>query len=139
MTDPYGATPPPVTTDDSLGSIVGRLTADVSTLVRQEIALARAEVTQDVKHASKGAGMFAGAGVAGHFVLMFLSIAAWWGLGYLIGNAWSAVVVAVVWAIVALVLYTVGKKQLAAADGIPQTAETVSKIPNALKGHQETS
>ncbi|HCX83559.1 MAG TPA: hypothetical protein DHV14_00130, partial [Micrococcales bacterium] len=91
------------------------------------------------KKAGKAGGMFGGAGLTALFALLFLSIAAWWGLGYLIGNAWSAVVVAVAWAIVALVLYTVGKKQLAAADGIPQTAETVSKIPNALKGHQETS
>ncbi|WP_135850944.1 phage holin family protein [Serinibacter arcticus] len=124
--------------EDSLGTIVGKLTGDLSQLVRQEIALAKAEVTQDAKHAGKGAGMLAGAGVAGHFVLLFLSIAGWWALGYLIGNAWSALVIALVWAIVGAVLYTSGRKELKRAPGLPRTTDSVSKIPAALKG-QETS
>lgn len=127
-----------LSTDDSLGTIVGKLTGDLSQLVRQEIALAKAEVTQDAKHAGKGAGMLAGAGLAGHFVLLFLSIAAWWGLGYLIGHAWSALVIALVWGIIGAVLYSVGRKELKRAPGLPQTTDTVSKIPTALKG-QETS
>ena len=36
--------------------------------------------------------MLAGAGVAGHFVLLFLSLALWWALGYVMGPGWSAVV-----------------------------------------------
>lgn len=129
---------PGLSTEDSLGTIVGKLTGDLSQLVRQEIALAKAEVTQDAKHAGKGAGMLAGAGLAGHFVLLFLSIAAWWGLGHLIGHAWSALVVALVWGIIGAVLYAVGRKELKRAPGLPQTTDTVSKIPTALKG-QETS
>ena len=130
---------PGVSTDDSLGTIVGKLAGDMSTLVRQEIALAKAEVTQDAKHAGKGAGMFAGAGVAGHFVLLFLSIAAWVGLGNLIGNGWSALVVAAVWAIIGFVLYKTGQKELKRTKGLPRTADTVGKIPSALKPHQENS
>ncbi|WP_235866335.1 phage holin family protein [Serinibacter arcticus] len=129
----------PVSPEDSLGTIVGRLTGDLSQLVRQEIALAKAEVTQDVTQAGKGAGLLAGAGVAGHFVLLFVSIAAWWGLGYVLGHAWSALVVALVWAIIAAVLYQRGRKELARTPGLPRTTETVAKIPAALKGHQETS
>lgn len=129
---------PTVSVDDSVGTIFGRLTQDVSSLVRQEIALARAEVMHDAKHAAKGAGMLAGAGMAGHFMLGFLSVAAWWSLGYLVGNAWSAVIVAAIWAVIALVLYLVGRKELREPEGMPRTAETVSKIPNALKGHENS-
>ena len=132
-------TGPGLTPEDSLGTIVGKLTGDLSTLVRQEIALAKAEVTQDARHAGKGAGMLAGTGVAGHFVLLFLSIAAWVGLGHLIGSGWSALVVALVWTIVAAVLYTTGKKELARTTGLPRTTDTVGRIPSALKPHQENS
>jgi len=130
---------PGVSPDDSLGAIVGKLTGDLSTLVRQEIALAKAEVTQDAKHAGKGVGMLAGTGVAGHFVLLFLSIAAWVGLGDLMGSGWSALVVAAVWAIVAAVLYARGRKELARTTGLPRTTDTVGRIPSALKPHQENS
>ena len=130
---------PGVSPDDSLGAIVGKLTGDLSTLVRQEIALAKAEVTQDAKHAGKGAGMLAGTGVAGHFVLLFLSIAAWVGLGDLMGSGWSALVVAAVWAIVEAVLYARGRKELARTTGLPRTTDTVGRIPSALKPHQENS
>jgi hypothetical protein len=68
------------------------------------VELAKAEIRESAKRAGRGAGLLGGAGVAGMLGLLFLSIALWWGLGYLIGNAWSAVVVAVLWGIVALAL-----------------------------------
>ena len=66
----------------------------MSTLMRQEVELAKAELKQTASRAGKGSGMLAGAGVAGHFVLLFLSLALWWGLGTLMGLGWSGVVVA---------------------------------------------
>ena len=81
--------------------------------------------------------MFAGAAVAGILFLVFLSVSAWWGLGQFIENQWSALVVAVIWAIVAGILAMVGKKELERIRGIPQTTDTLGKIPNALKGQEE--
>ena len=81
--------------------------------------------------------MFAGAAVAGLLLLVFLSLSIMWGLGQFIGNQWSALIVAVIWLIVAVVLALVGKKELARVKGLPQTADTVGKIPNALKGQEE--
>jgi len=121
----------------SLGELVGEITADLSTLVRQEIELAKAEATQSAKRAGKGAGLFGGAGFAGYFVLLFLSIALWWGLGDAIGHAWSALVVAVLWGIVAAVLASMGRKEMAQVRGMKKTAETVKKIPNAVMGNEE--
>jgi hypothetical protein len=83
--------------------------------------------------------MFAGAGVAGHFVLLFLSIALWWALGNAIGRSWSALVVAVLWGIVAAVLALMGKKEMKSVKGLNQTADSVKKIPPALKGHEEVN
>ena len=121
----------------SLGQVLGDVSSDLSTLVRQELALAKAEVSQSATNAGKGVGMFAGAAVAGLLLLVFLSLSIMWGLGQFIGNQWSALIVAVIWLIVAVVLALVGKKELARVKGLPQTADTIGKIPNALKGQEE--
>jgi hypothetical protein len=117
----------------SLGELLGDVTRDLSTLMRQEVELAKAEVKQSATKAGKGGGMLAGAGVAGHFVLLFLSIALWYALGELMGLGWSAVVVALIWGIIAAVLASIGKKELKKIKGMPQTVETVQEIPPTLK------
>lgn len=121
----------------SLGDLLAEVSRDISTLMRQEVELAKAELKQTAKQAGKGAGLFGGAGVAGLFALLFLSIALWWALGYLMGNAWSAVIVAIIWGIAAAVLYFTGKKEIDAVEGMPQTVETVKEIPDTLKRNEE--
>ncbi|HYP44823.1 MAG TPA: phage holin family protein [Propionibacteriaceae bacterium] len=152
MSDPYSPTPSYQATSShaldtsssaaeqdtrSIGEILGNVTQDLSTLMRQEVALAKAEATQSATNAGKGIGMYIGAALGGFFFLMFVSIAAWWALGTLIGNGWSALIVAVVWAIIAAILASVGKKEMQKIRGLPDTADTVGKIPNALKGQEE--
>lgn len=133
MTDPLDAPP-----RQSVGDLLGDVTRDISTLLRQEVELAKAEVRQSAKEAAKGGSLFAGAAVAGHFVLLFLSIALWWALGDAMDSwAWSAVVVAVVWAIVAAVLALRGRAASQRVTGLPRTTDSVKKIPNALQGHEE--
>ena len=117
----------------SLGDLLGEVTRDMSTLMRQEVELAKVELKQSAARAGKGSGMLAGAGVAGHFVLLFLSLALWWALGTVMGLGWSAVVVAVVWGVVAAILAAMGRKELNAIKGMPQTAETLQEIPPTLK------
>jgi Flp pilus assembly protein TadB len=119
--------------NESLGSLLGEVTKDISTLMRQEVELAKAELKQSATKAGKGAGMYGGAAVAGYFALLFISIALWWGLGHLIDNGWSAVVVALIYGIVAFVLYRRGKKELDQVEGLPRTADSVKKIPETFK------
>lgn len=121
----------------SLGDLLAEVSRDISTLMRQEVELAKAELKQTAKQTGKGAGFYGGAGLAGIFTLLFLSIALWWGLGYLMGNAWSAVIVAALWGIVAAVLYFTGKKEFDEVEGMPQTVDTVKQIPDALKRNEE--
>ena len=123
---------------NSLGELLAQVSRDISELMRQEVELAKAELKESTSRASKGAGMLGGAGVAGHFVLLFLSLALWWALGGLVGGGWSAVIVAIIWAIIAAILYTVGKKELKTVRGMPRTAETVKRIPETLKPSEET-
>ena len=121
----------------SLGEVMGDLTRNVSTLLQQEVALAKAELSQSGKRAGKGIGLFAGAAIAGILFLVFLSVSAWWGLGQFIGNEWSALVVAAIWVIIAIVLAVAGKKEMQRIRGLPTTTETLGKVPNALKGQEE--
>jgi hypothetical protein len=116
-----------------VGDLISGVTRDLSTLFRQEVELAKSELTESAKQAGKGAGMFGGAAVAGIFALLFLSITVWWALGYLIGNAWSALVVTVVYGIVALILFLRGRAQLKTVRGAPRTVESLKKIPDTLK------
>lgn len=124
----------------SVGELLGDVTNDLSTLLRQEVALAKAELKETSVHAKAAGGMFAGAGVAGHLALIFLSLALWWALGDLLDSlGWSALVVGVLWAIVAAVLATQGKKRLQRATPVaPKTMDTAKDIPDALRG-RETS
>jgi hypothetical protein len=124
-------------TRESIGDLLSDITTDLSTLMRQEVELAKAEVKQSATRASKGAGMLAGAGVAGHFVLLFISVAAWWGIGDSIGHGWSALIVALIWAVIAAVLSVVGRNQLKTVQGMPRTTDTVKKIPSAVAGNEE--
>jgi len=127
--------------DASLGELLGNITEDFSTLVRQEITLAKAEISQTVDKVGKGAGMFGGAGLAAYFTLLFLSLALWWALGAWIGQGdaqpalgWSALIVAALWGIVAAILAVTGRKEVKEARGMPQTTDTVKRIPDAVKG-----
>ena len=59
-------------TERTIGQLVADATHDLSTIVRSEIALAKAEITADAKKAGAGAGMFAGAAFVSLLGLIFL-------------------------------------------------------------------
>jgi hypothetical protein len=121
----------------SLGELLGDVTRDLSTLMRQEIALARAELTQTATQSAKGAGLLGGAGYAASMTVLFLSIALWAALSVVMGGGWAGVVVAVIWAIIAAILYAVGRGQLKKVNGAPQTVETLQEIPPTFKRNEE--
>ena len=112
----------------SVGEIVGDMSRDLSTLVHQEIDLAKTEMKQEVAKAGKGAGMFGGAGVAGLMTLFFLSFA----LTYLLDN-WmplelAALITAVLWGIVAGVLAMRGRREIQNAElQLPKTQTTLKE------------
>jgi len=112
--------------ETSLGEIVGRLASDFSRLMRAEIALAKAEAKEEVKEAGKGAGMLAGAGYAGHLLVLFLSLALMFLLDVWMPIGWAALIVAVIWGIVGFVLYSSGRKNLQRAT--PPMTETVETL-----------
>jgi hypothetical protein len=128
------ATAPDVT-NASVGELLGHVAQDLSTLMRQELELAKAEVKQEVTKTAKGAGMLGAAGFAGYMVLLFGSIAAWWGLANLMDQGWAALIVTGIWAVIGAVLFAVGRGQLKQVNPKPErTVETVKEIPDTIKG-----
>ncbi len=127
----------PDVADTSVGDLLGNVTRDLSTLMRQELALAQAEVKQEVSKTAKGAAAVSGAGLAGYFVLLFLSIALWAALSNVMNAGWAGLIVAAVWAVIGGVLYAVGRGKLRQVHPKPErTVDTLSNVPDALKGQR---
>ena len=123
---------------ESLGEMFSSFADNLSTLVRKEIELAKAEATQSAKQAGAGVGMLAGAALGGFFVLMFLSLALAWALGNLMDLGWAALIVALCWAVIAAVLAVLGRARMTKVKGLPQTQQTMQEIPPTLNPSQET-
>jgi uncharacterized membrane protein YqjE len=113
--------------DRPIGELLRELGDEISTLVRQEIALAKVEIAEKTKPAVASAGMFGGTallglGAFGALTTFLIALIALW------VPVWaSALIVTVVYGIVAFVLAQTGKKKLhEAAPLVPeQTAQTV--------------
>ena len=112
--------------EPSLGELVSTATRDLSTLIRTEVQLAKVEIKREVTAAGKGAGLFGGAGFAGLFALIFLSIAAAYGISWLgIGLGWGFFIVGMLYLVAAAVLALSGKKSIDKVGPPEKTIETV--------------
>lgn len=118
--------------EQGVGDLVKELSGQVSTLVRQEVALAKAEVSEKGKQAGVGAGMFGGAGVAG--LLMLGSLTAFLVLVlHLAMPAWAAaLIVTVLWGAVAGVLALQGRTKLQEM-GKPVPEQTIETVKEDLQ------
>jgi len=98
--------------DKSLGELVQDLSKQTSTLIRQEMRLAQAELTEKGRHASKGAGMFGGAGVIALYGVGALIAAAILGLSTVLEPWIAAVAIGAGLLLIAGILALTGKKEI---------------------------
>ena len=112
-----------------MGELFKELSSDLSTLVRQELQLARAEMTEKGKQAGFGVGMFGGAGIVGLLAAGTLSACVIAALALAMSVWLAALIVTVVYLAVAGVLALVAKKRVSrATPPVPeQTVETVKE------------
>ena len=89
---------------ENIATTVTEVSERVALLVREEIELAKAEITEKVKSLAVGAGVGAAAGVFGIFAFIFLLLTAAWGLNSLLGSVWLGFLIV----LVLLVVLTVG-------------------------------
>jgi uncharacterized membrane protein YqjE len=115
--------------DRSLGELLKQLSQETTQLVHQELELAKAELQEKGKQAGAGAGMFGGAGALGLAALGALTACFILALD-LIMPAWlAALIVAVVYGIIAFILVKQGQAKIKqATPPVPeQTIETVKE------------
>ena len=115
--------------EQPIGDLLKQLSQETTTLVRQELELAKAEMAEKGKKAGKGAGMFGGAGVVGFLALGALTAALILALDTAMDGWLAALIVGLVYAAIAGVLALVGKKEVQeATPPVPeQTVETVKE------------
>lgn len=112
----------------SIGELMSEVASDLSTLMRQEVELAKAEIKQEAAKAGKGVGMLGAAGYAGHLVTLFGSLAIVFGIGSQIGLGWAALIMTAVWAVVAGTLALRGRDQLRRVNPKPErTVQTLKE------------
>ena len=120
-------TPPPDPTNASTAELVGSLTEQLGTLVRDEVRLAQAEITQKAKRLGVGAGLFGGAGLVAVLGLNALITAGILGLANVMPGWLAGILVAVVLVAVAGVLAVIGKKDVQQA-APPLPTETIASV-----------
>jgi uncharacterized membrane protein YqjE len=114
--------------EQSIGDLLKQLSQETSTLVRQEMALARVELTEKGKRAGVGAGMLGGAGIAGLLALgtltafLILLLDEWM-------DSWlAALILTVIWGAIAGVLALQGRNKVQeATPPAEQTVETLKE------------
>lgn len=99
-------------TQRSLGDIVGDIATDLTTLIKQELELAKTEAKDAAVKAGKSAGMFGGAGVAGLLMLISLTLTLIWLLDNWMPLELAAFILTIVWAAIAGVLALRGRTEL---------------------------
>src|SRR3954471_11018041 len=95
--------------EQSIGELLKRLSEETSTLVRQELELAKAEAAQKGKEAGVGAGLFGGAGIVGFLALGALTAAIILALDTAMAGWLAALIVALVYGAIAGVLALTGR------------------------------
>jgi uncharacterized membrane protein YqjE len=107
--------------EQSMGELFTKLSEDLSTLVRQELRLAQAEMTEKGKKAGLGAGMFGGAGLMGVLALATLTTTVIAALAKGMDVWVAALIVTAVYVAVAAVLALSGKRHV--SEATPPTPE----------------
>ena len=117
MSDQNGAT------ERTLGQLVADATHDLSSIIRSEIALAKAEIGADAKKAGVGAGLFAAAALLVFLALILLPIAAAYGLVAAGLAPWlSFLIVSGLLLVLGAILAVIGKSRVSKIKGKPERA-----------------
>jgi tetrahydromethanopterin S-methyltransferase subunit D len=134
MTDLSSSLAPTKEEKDAIGGVLADITKDLKTLAKQELELAKAEMTAEAAKIGKGAGMLGGAGFAALMAVVFLSTALWWALANVMDQSWAALIVAGVWTLIGVVLFVLGRGALKSINLKPErTLNSMKQLPAAFK------
>ncbi|GAA3917727.1 phage holin family protein [Actinoplanes auranticolor] len=139
MADVLNGSPVRPGTDQSTSELVQKASEQISRLVKDEIALAKAELTEKGKHAGIGVGLFGGGGVLAMYGVGALFATLIIVLDLFLPLWLAALIVTVVLFAAAGVLALLGKKQVTQAvppepsDAIASAKADVDEVKHAIK------
>jgi hypothetical protein len=131
---PSGSTVAVSPDDPTIGRLVADATRDISSLVHNEIALAKSELKVSVKAGGTGAGLFAGAAFIGLLAIVMLSVA----FAYLLhltglNLAWCYLIVFVVYVLIAALLGYLGLRKVKQVRAPERAIHQAQETKNILK------
>jgi hypothetical protein len=111
-----------------LGQLVSQLSRDLSAILRDEVRLAKVEITDSAKQAARAGGMFGAATFAGYLAVLLISLAIAWALAEIMPVGVAFLIVGALWGGAGAFLYLRGRDQLRTAELKPeQTIETMQE------------
>jgi len=120
--------------EPTLGALLADASRDLSSLMRNEIELAKTEVRREMKNGITGGAMFGAAGFLGVLAVILLSIAAAYGLVAAgLHPGWAFLIVAGVYLLIAVVLALVGKRTVSKVGAPTRTIRTSKETAAFLK------
>ncbi|MFI7617805.1 phage holin family protein [Nonomuraea terrae] len=114
--------------EDSLGSLVAEATSHISSLVRSEIELAKAEFRFDAKRVGTAAGMFAAAAFMAHLCLILASFAIAYALAQVMPHWLAFLIVTVIYLLAAGLAVFLGVRRLKGLAGMKRTARSIKGL-----------
>ncbi|GAA4982179.1 hypothetical protein HD597_009865 [Nonomuraea thailandensis] len=114
--------------EESLGSLVAQASSHISSLIRSEIELAKAEFRFDAKRVGMAAGMFAAAAFMAHLCLILASFTIAYALAQVMPNWLAFLIVTVVYLLAAGLLVFVGVRRLKGLAGMKRTARSIKDL-----------
>ena len=137
---PYTGAETRVRDDESVGRLLSRLVDDVSVLVRKELALATSEVSHSIDQAKTGAGSAIAGGAVLYAGVLFLLLAATFGLAEVMPPWAAALIVGGVVTLVGLIMFQSGKKKMQASSFTPdRAARSVRKDADMIERQRHAS
>lgn len=122
---------------DSIGTLISNASEQVSTLVRGEIELAKAEIVGEVKKGALGGGLFAAAGVIALYSTFFLFFALAEMLASWMHRGWAFFIVFLIMLLLSGLLAFMGFRKLRKIKAPERTMESVSELRNLVPGQAQ--
>jgi uncharacterized membrane protein YqjE len=118
--------------EESVSELFGKVASDIGALLSTEVELAKVELREEAQRVGRAAGMLGGGALVGWFAALLLSFAAAWGLADLLDSApLGFLIVGVIYAVVAAVLFIVGRNRMREVHPVPEA--TIASIKEDIQ------
>jgi uncharacterized membrane protein YqjE len=118
--------------DESVGELVGKVASDIGALISSEVELAKVELREEAQRLGRAGGMLGGGALVAWLAAVLLSFAAAWGVAELVDSTpLGFLIVGVIYAVIAAVLFVIGRNRLREVHPVPEA--TIASIKEDIQ------